>query len=103
VIAADIQSCKKRILDITNKFEIRAEEDVKRVQSFVHVLRIFETEMICHLKDWDAMKHTIAVRYRICHIAISATNPLWNPQEAVRSDTLAVITFEAIADILVCI
>ncbi|KIM81848.1 hypothetical protein PILCRDRAFT_8503 [Piloderma croceum F 1598] len=80
VIAADIQSCKERILDIMNKFEIRAEEDVSRVRSFVHVLRIFETEMICHLKDWDAMKHTIA--------------------EAIRSDTLAVITFEAIADIL---
>ena len=76
MIAADIQSCKERILDITNKFEIRAEEDVSRVRSFVHVLRIFETEMICHLKDWDAMKHTIAVRYRICYLAMSATNPL---------------------------
>jgi hypothetical protein len=60
-IAADIQSCKQGILDITNKNEIRTKEDVSRVQSFVHVLRVFETEMLCHLKDWNAMKQTVAV------------------------------------------
>jgi hypothetical protein len=65
VIAADIKSCKQRIMDIMNKNDIRAEQDVSRVQSFVHVLRIFETEMLCHLKDWDTLKQTIAVRYRI--------------------------------------
>lgn len=60
-VAADIQSCKQGILEITNKNEIRTKEDDSRVQSFVHVLRIFETEMLCHLKDWNAMKQTIAV------------------------------------------
>jgi hypothetical protein len=52
-------------MGIMNKNDIRAEQDVSRVQSFVHVLRIFETEMLCHLKDWDTLKQTIAVRYRI--------------------------------------
>jgi len=80
VIAADILSCKQKILDITAKHDIRADEHKSRVQSFVHMLRIFETEVLCKLKDWNAIMQTIA--------------------EAIRSDALAVMTFEAIADIL---
>jgi len=80
VIAADILSCKQRILDIKNKNDIWADDDISHVQSFVHVLRIFETEILCHLKDWNAINQIIV--------------------EAIRSDASAVMTFEAIADIL---
>jgi hypothetical protein len=102
VIAADILSCKQRILDIKNKNDIWADDDISHVQSFVHVLRIFETEILCHLKDWNAINQIIVVRYGICYLAISITDPCWNLQEAIRSDASAVMTFEAIADILVC-
>lgn len=79
-IAADILSCKERILGISTKHEIRVDEDISRVRSYLHVLRVFETEMLCQLKDWKAVMQTVA--------------------EAVLSDALAVMTFEAIADIL---
>lgn len=79
---------------------IRADDDVSRVLSFVHVLRTFEIEFLCLLKDWDTITQTIAVRCRIRYLFISLTYSCY--QETIRSDALAVLTFEAIADILVC-
>lgn len=67
MIVADIKSCKQRILDILANNNMKA-EDMSRAQSFLHVLRIFETEMLCHLKDWNSLKQTITVRY-YCTIA----------------------------------
>lgn len=61
VITTDIRSCKQKILDILKNDKIKA-EDLSRAQSFIHVLRIFETEMLCHLKDWNSLKQTITVR-----------------------------------------
>lgn len=39
-----------------------AETDTIRVHSYGHVLRVFEVEMLCHLKDWPALKNTVGVR-----------------------------------------
>ncbi|KZP32796.1 SPO22-domain-containing protein [Athelia psychrophila] len=75
-LAAEIGICRKKILAITEK-ALRDDEDVARVRSYAHVLRVFETEIACRLGDWIALANIVA-----------------------ETDALAVETFEAIADIL---
>ncbi|OBZ78676.1 hypothetical protein A0H81_00254 [Grifola frondosa] len=79
-IYGDITSCKKRIQGVIDNEKLLDNKDLIQTASFVHVLRVFETEIACQLKDW--------------------TRALDVVQELIRSDALAVNTFEAIADIL---
>ncbi|EMD41466.1 hypothetical protein CERSUDRAFT_128264 [Gelatoporia subvermispora B] len=76
----EISVCKKRIRKVGDSTTSLSDDDVLRTQSLLHVLRVFEAEMLCHLKDWNRLLSVI--------------------EELVRSDALAVNTFEAIADIL---
>ncbi|EPQ61285.1 hypothetical protein GLOTRDRAFT_31559, partial [Gloeophyllum trabeum ATCC 11539] len=76
----NIEEAKARIQGILGKNLIRRQEDIPRVRSFLHVLRVFQVEMLCHLKDWCTLLETVG--------------------EIVRADALAVNTFEAVADIL---
>ncbi|KAF7969735.1 hypothetical protein HWV62_26088 [Athelia sp. TMB] len=75
-LTSDIEVCRKKILAITEK-ALRNDEDVTRVQSYAHVLRVFEIEMACRLGNWIAVTDIVT-----------------------ETDALAVETFEAIADIL---
>ncbi|OCH94172.1 hypothetical protein OBBRIDRAFT_810677 [Obba rivulosa] len=76
----EITACKKRIRKVTNSSNLLNDDDILRTQSLLHVLRVFETETLCQLKDWSRLLNVI--------------------EELVRSDALALNTFEAIADIL---
>jgi len=77
-----ICDAKSRIKDILHKGLIRRDDDVLRVRSFLHVLRLFEVEILCHLKDWNHLLDVVG--------------------EVATADALVANTFEAIADILVC-
>ncbi|KAJ6505545.1 hypothetical protein C8R45DRAFT_1209240 [Mycena sanguinolenta] len=78
--ATQVKTCKQRILSIMAKNKITDGDDVLRVQYFLHVLRVFETEMLAQLKEWDQLSQIVT--------------------EVVESGPLGVGTYEAIADIL---
>ncbi|KAF7367752.1 hypothetical protein MSAN_00839200 [Mycena sanguinolenta] len=75
-----INTCKQKILSIMEKNKITDGDDVLRVQYFLHVLRVFEAEMLAQLKEWDRLSQIVT--------------------EVVESGPLGVGTYEAIADIL---
>ncbi|KIJ58775.1 hypothetical protein HYDPIDRAFT_102026, partial [Hydnomerulius pinastri MD-312] len=76
-VSADIKSCKARISDLLAKVSA---DDQPQVQSFLHVLRVFDVEVDSQLGDWDSVLDTIG--------------------EATRVDNQALVTFEAFGDIL---
>ncbi|KAJ7791757.1 meiosis protein SPO22/ZIP4 like-domain-containing protein [Mycena olivaceomarginata] len=78
--ATEIQACKQKILSIMAKNKITDGDDILRVQYFLHVLRVFEAEMLAQLKEWDQLLQIVT--------------------EVVTSGPLGVGTYEAIADIL---
>ncbi|KAJ7362964.1 meiosis protein SPO22/ZIP4 like-domain-containing protein [Mycena albidolilacea] len=78
--ATEIQTCKQKILSIMAKNKITDGDDILRVQYFLHVLRVFEAEMLAQLKEWDQLLQIVT--------------------EVVTSGPLGVGTYEAIADIL---
>ncbi|KXN85140.1 hypothetical protein AN958_11630 [Leucoagaricus sp. SymC.cos] len=80
-IAAEISSSKNRIDGIINRNKITEDADVAHVQYSVHTLRIFQTEFLVQLKEWDQVSAVVS--------------------EVVESGALAIDTYEAIADILV--
>jgi len=79
-LSGDITSCKTRIQTIIDTTKTLSEDEVIRARACLHVLRVFKTEMLCQLKQWGDI-------HQILH-------------ELVRTDALAVDTFEAVADIL---
>ncbi|KAF7340474.1 hypothetical protein MVEN_01967700 [Mycena venus] len=78
--AAEVKMCKQKILSIMEKNKITDGDDILRVQYFLHVLRVFEAEMLAQLKEWDQLLHIVT--------------------DVVTSGPLGVGTYEAIADIL---
>ncbi|KAJ3982962.1 meiosis protein SPO22/ZIP4 like-domain-containing protein [Lentinula detonsa] len=79
-ISAEIKSCKARISHIIESEKITGDDDLLRARYFLHTLRVFEAEILAQLKDWDQLSKIIG--------------------DAVTSGSLAVATYEAIADIL---
>ncbi|KAJ7877618.1 meiosis protein SPO22/ZIP4 like-domain-containing protein [Mycena leptocephala] len=77
---AEVKMCKQKILSIMEKNKITDVDDVLRVQYFLHVLRVFEAEMLAQLKEWDQLSQIVT--------------------DVVTSGPLGVGTYEAIADIL---
>ncbi|KAF8139351.1 meiosis protein SPO22/ZIP4 like-domain-containing protein [Mycena galopus ATCC 62051] len=78
--ATEVRKCKHKILSIMEKNKIAEGDDILRVQYFLHVLRVFEAEMLAQLKEWDQLSQIVT--------------------EVVASGPLGVGTYEAIADIL---
>ena len=62
VITADIKTSKNRITDILNKAKTLDEGEGDRIQYFLHILRIFETEFLVHLKEWNQISQIVQVR-----------------------------------------
>ena len=70
-----------------------------RCRSFVHILRVFQVEICCALKDWKRVPPIVEVDFM-------RPPSLFGPfqmcfQEIGRSDSQGVDTTESIADILV--
>jgi hypothetical protein len=59
--ATEIQACKQKILSIMAKNKITDGDDIVRVQYFLHVLRVFEAEMLAQLKEWDQLLQIVTV------------------------------------------
>ncbi|KAJ6505845.1 meiosis protein SPO22/ZIP4 like-domain-containing protein [Mycena vitilis] len=78
--ALEVKICKKKISSIMEKNKITEGDDILRVQYFLHVLRVFEAEMLAQLKEWDQLSQIVT--------------------DVVTSGPLGVGTYEAIADIL---
>ncbi|KAJ7609436.1 hypothetical protein FB45DRAFT_944458 [Roridomyces roridus] len=78
--AVQVKASKEKILTIMDKNKITDAEDVVRVEYFLHVLRVFEVEILAQLKEWEQLSKIIS--------------------EVVTSGPLGVGTYEAIADIL---
>ena len=56
-----IASCKARIQKLLDDKHLVADEDVMRATSFVHILRVFQAEVCCLMKDWGSMLDIIQV------------------------------------------
>ncbi|PCH33182.1 hypothetical protein WOLCODRAFT_93070 [Wolfiporia cocos MD-104 SS10] len=80
-LSEDLTACKKRIQSIIDNAKLLDSDDTSRAVSFIHVLRVFESEILCHLKMWRQLLDVIQ-------------------ETTSASDALAVSTFEAITDIL---
>ncbi|KAH7906954.1 meiosis protein SPO22/ZIP4 like-domain-containing protein [Hygrophoropsis aurantiaca] len=78
-LMTEIKSCKGRILRLVGQNRI-APDNMAQAHSFLHILQVFEVETCCRIQDWDSALATI--------------------EGAIQSDSLALITFEAFADIL---
>lgn len=61
VITADIKTSKDRITDILNKAKTLDEGEGDRIQYFLHTLRVFETEFLVHLKEWNQISQIVQV------------------------------------------
>ncbi len=99
-ISEDIATCTKRIQKVLDGNKLST-EDVDRARSFIHLLRVFDTEVSCLMKDWKHLLESIQVctlrtiKEWIQYLA------QWPYQQVVQSDPGGMDTFEAIADILV--
>jgi hypothetical protein len=60
--AAEVKMCKTRIFAIVDKNKITDADDILRIQYFLHVLRVFEAEMLAQLQDWDQLSQIVTVR-----------------------------------------
>ena len=60
-MATDITVCKNRIQEILKQNKLSGKMNIERVQSFVHVLRIFEVEMLCLMNEWTQVSTVIQV------------------------------------------
>jgi len=78
--AVEVKACKHKILAIVEKNKITTADDLLRVEYFLHVLRVFEAEMLAQLKEWEQLSQIVT--------------------DVVASGPLGVGTYEAIADIL---
>lgn len=76
----ELGTSKNRLAEITQRSNLREDADAAHVQYLVHTLRIFETEFLVQLKEWHKVLAVI--------------------EEIVKSGSLALDTYEAIADIL---
>ncbi|KAG5643053.1 hypothetical protein DXG03_001631 [Asterophora parasitica] len=81
-ITAEITACKHRIRSIMEQGKILREDEILRVQYFIHILQVFEAEFLMQAKKWDQIPPLV--------------------KDIVSSGPLALGTYEAIADILVC-
>ncbi|KAJ4485242.1 hypothetical protein J3R30DRAFT_3282666 [Lentinula aciculospora] len=79
-ISAEIKASKARISQIIGTNKVTGDDDLLRSKYFLHTLRVFEAEILAHVHDWDQLSEIIT--------------------DAVSSGSLAVATYEAIADIL---
>ncbi|KAG6890868.1 hypothetical protein C0992_012004 [Termitomyces sp. T32_za158] len=79
-VTAEIVTCKKRILSIMEKGKVQKDEELLRMQYFMHTLQVFEAEFLTRAKMWDQIPKLV--------------------QEIVGSGPLALGTYEAVADIL---
>lgn len=59
--AVEVKACKHRILAIMGKNKITDPDDILRIQYFLHVLRVFEAEMLAQLKQWDQLSQIVTV------------------------------------------
>lgn len=60
-IAAEITTSKNRIDGVINRNKVTEDTDVAHVQHLVHTLRVFETDFLVRLKDWDRVSAVVAV------------------------------------------
>ncbi|KAF5376865.1 hypothetical protein D9615_007266 [Tricholomella constricta] len=79
-ITAEIVACKNRVNSIMEQGKIHKEDEILRVQYFIHTLQIFQAEFLTHAKEWDQIPPLV--------------------QEIVNLGPLALGTYEAVADIL---
>ncbi|KAG6828742.1 hypothetical protein H0H92_006880 [Tricholoma furcatifolium] len=79
-VTAEIVACRKRIASIMEKGKIQKDDEVLRVQYFIHTLQVFEAEFLTRAKSWDRVPQLI--------------------EEIVNSGPLVLGTYEAVADVL---
>ncbi|EIW86072.1 hypothetical protein CONPUDRAFT_45846, partial [Coniophora puteana RWD-64-598 SS2] len=76
-----IKACKRKVSAILAEGRISSEQETEQAHAIIHVLRVFEVEIYAQLHDWASLMLSV--------------------EEAIQFDASAVLTFEAIADILV--
>ena len=58
----NITSCKDRIQKLLDDKHLLTDDDSKRARSFIHILRVFQAEVCCLMKDWRSLSNVIQVR-----------------------------------------
>jgi hypothetical protein len=60
-IAAELDTSKSRIDEIIKRNMVTEEVDSAHVQSLVHTLRIFQSEFLVQLKEWNRVSAIVTV------------------------------------------
>lgn len=60
-IAEELQSCRTRIEGISAKGVFTDDNDVARIEYFVHTLRVFEVEMLAKMGEWNEVALVVDV------------------------------------------
>ncbi len=60
-MTVQLEACRERIHEISEKGVIVEESDATRLQYFTHTLRVFEVELLALLKDWDGVSSIVGV------------------------------------------
>jgi len=64
-IKEQIKETKTRIQRIISKNQLPGQEETERAQSFIHVLRVFEVEILCLMKEWKELLSSVEVRHTL--------------------------------------
>jgi hypothetical protein len=57
----DLRKGVVKMCEVIDGNKIPDESDIVRVNYFVHTLRVFQAEMLVHLKDWEGLQTVIGV------------------------------------------
>lgn len=60
-IAEELKSCRTRIGGISAKGVFTDDNDVARIEYFVHTLRVFEVEMLAKMGEWNEVALVVDV------------------------------------------
>jgi hypothetical protein len=72
-LVSGIKACKMRIGRIAAEGKIMEEQAVLRLESHLRTLRVFETEYLCQLQEWDQVLQAIGVTKSYLHPRVVLT------------------------------
>lgn len=69
-VTAEIVACKKRILSIIEKGKVQKDEEVLRMQYFIHTLQVFEAEFLTRAKIWDQIPRLVQASFHLVDLPL---------------------------------
>lgn len=64
-MTTEIRACKTRITELLEKGQLNGEDNILRVQYFLHTLHVFEVEFLVYMKEWDQLTLIIEASFQL--------------------------------------